>query len=109
MGDPWYVYIIETKKGLLYTGITNNLVRRYKEHSGEKQGRKGAKFFHFDSPKKIVYLEEVENRSSATKKEILIKKMTKVKKQGLIRDFYSRSRKLGEKTGVAHFFTMDIT
>ena len=28
----WYVYILERENKSLYTGITNNLERRYKEH-----------------------------------------------------------------------------
>ena len=36
----WYVYILECKDQSLYTGITDNLKRRFKEH---KSG-KGSKF-----------------------------------------------------------------
>ena len=32
----WFVYILECEDGLLYTGITNNLERRFKEHSQGK-------------------------------------------------------------------------
>ena len=97
--DPWYVYIIETENGLLYTGITNDLVRRFKEHSGTQKGRRGAKFFNFDLPKRVVYVEEVKNRSEATKKEILIKKMTKIKKQELLRSSSLKSREIAKKIG----------
>ena len=81
----WFVYIIETKKGLLYTGITNNVKRRFEEHSGRGK-KKGAKFFNVDPPKNFVYLEEVENRSQATKREISIKKLLKVRKLELIKE-----------------------
>lgn len=96
---PWYVYVIETEKGLLYTGITNNMIRRFNEHLRTQKGRKGAKFFNFSVPKKLVYIEEVKNRSEATKKEVLIKKMTKLKKLELIRVFSSRSLEIREKIG----------
>ena len=96
---PWYVYMIETEKGLLYTGITNNMIRRFNEHSSGQKGRKGAKFFNFSIPKKLVYIEEVKNRSEATKKEILIKKMTKLKKLEIIRVSSSRSHEIREKIG----------
>ena len=95
----WYVYIIETEKGLLYTGITNDVARRFNEHSRTQKGKKGAKFFHIDSPKSIVYLEEVKNRSEATKKEIFIKKMTRSKKQDFLRKYFLRSEKIGKSIG----------
>lgn len=75
------MYIIETETGDLYTGITNNLDRRFTEH---KKNKKGARFFHFSSAKKIVYRELHSNRSKATKREIAIKKLSKSQKLLLI-------------------------
>lgn len=77
----WTVYIIETKDSKLYTGITTDLSRRLKEH---KEGRAGARFFHFSNPEAIVYQETHPNRSQATKREIEIKKMTRQEKLALI-------------------------
>lgn len=77
----WEVYIIETESGVLYTGITNNLDNRFENHL---KRNKGAKFFHFSSPKRIVFRESHRNRSEATKREIEIKKMTKSQKLALI-------------------------
>ncbi|WP_257276131.1 MULTISPECIES: GIY-YIG nuclease family protein, partial [unclassified Endozoicomonas] len=34
----WFVYIILASNNSLYTGITTNIERRWKEHSGEKKG-----------------------------------------------------------------------
>jgi putative endonuclease len=82
----WFVYIIETKKGLLYTGITTNVQRRFEEHLGKKSKKKGAKFFNVDPPKNFVYLEKVENRSQATKREIFIKKLSRKEKIKLINE-----------------------
>ena len=93
-------YIIETHIGLLYTGITNNMYRRFQEHLGPKKNGKGAKFFHFDRPKKVVYLEKVENRSHAARKEALIKKMTKIKKKDLIKNFSLRSEEIIREAGL---------
>ncbi|WGL59713.1 GIY-YIG nuclease family protein [Pigmentibacter sp. JX0631] len=78
----WKVYIIETISGKLYTGITTDLERRFKEHSSSNKKR--AKFFSFNPPKRVVYQENVKDRSSATKKEIEIKKLTKKEKLNLI-------------------------
>ena len=63
-----YVYIILTHFGTYYTGITNNLQRRWKEHN-DGQSSYLRKF----KPKQIVYIEECENRRIAAKKERYIK------------------------------------
>jgi putative endonuclease len=79
---PWFVYIILTVKNRLYTGITTNVERRFKEHSGIN--KLGAKFFRSDKPLDVVYLELAANRSEATKREMAIKKLTKKQKETLI-------------------------
>ena len=76
----WTVYIIETDVGNLYTGITNDLNRRFQEH---QTGKKGARFFHFAQPKKIVFRELHPNRSEASKRENAIKQMSRQQKQAL--------------------------
>lgn len=38
----WIVYLIQTTNGKIYTGITNNLERRFKAH---QKKNKGARFF----------------------------------------------------------------
>ena len=78
----WKVYIIETISGKFYTGITTDVERRFKEHSSSDKKR--AKFFSFNPPKRVVYQETVKDRSTATKKEIEIKKMSKKEKLKLI-------------------------
>lgn len=78
----WWVYIIETKTGKLYTGISTDVDRRFAEHA--QQRNKGAKFFRSDPPQRIVYREELDSRSAATKREMLIKKLTRQAKLELI-------------------------
>ena len=79
----WEVYIIKTKSGKLYTGITNDLDRRFEEHKTQK---KGARFFHFSSPESIVFREAHPDRSSATKREIAIKSMSRSSKLALAQE-----------------------
>jgi putative endonuclease len=76
----WEVYIIQAVSGKLYTGITNNLERRFSNHM--QSG--GARFFHFSSPEKVVYRESRPNRSEASKREIAIKRMSRKEKLELI-------------------------
>ncbi len=76
----WWVYIIKSSDNSYYTGITTNIERRYKQHSE----RKGAKFFYSRIPAKVVYKEDGHSRSSATKREIEIKRLTRKEKEILI-------------------------
>ena len=80
-GKTWEVYIIETESGTLYTGITTQLDRRFNEHGKSPQG---ARYFHFSKPSRVLFREHHENRSSASKREYQIKKMTKAQKLDLI-------------------------
>jgi putative endonuclease len=76
----YFVYIIECGDTSLYTGITTDIKRRFKEH---KAGTGG----HYTRAKeivKIVYTEEHPNRSSALKREAEIKGWTRQKKLALI-------------------------
>ena len=73
----WEVYIIQTESGKLYTGITTDLDRRLAEH---RTGGKGARFFRFSHAEKIVFREPQSNRSEATRREIVIKKMSRKEK-----------------------------
>ena len=64
----------------LYTGITTDMERRFKQH---EEGR-GAKYFRGRSPKQIVYLEQDLSRSSAARREIQIKNFSRSEKLNLI-------------------------
>lgn len=77
----WFVYIIQTKSGKLYTGITNDLLRRFNAHAGQK----GARFFAFSAPEKILFSETYPSRSEALKREAAIKKMSRGEKLELIK------------------------
>ena len=79
--SEWFVYMIQSEKGHLYTGITTDVERRFKEHSDSK---KGAKFFRGKVPVEVVYTKKFKDRSSASKYEALIKKMSRARKIELI-------------------------
>jgi putative endonuclease len=75
--------MVECADGTLYTGWTTDPDRRIREHN---QGR-GALYTKWRRPVKLIYLEEVENRSRAQQREYTIKKLTREKKLDLIRLF----------------------
>ena len=75
------VYILECNDGTLYTGWTNDIDKRFKAHNDGK----GAKYTKGRRPLKLVYIENLESKSEALKRENEIKKMTKDKKRQLIK------------------------
>jgi putative endonuclease len=78
--DNWSVYIILCSDNSLYTGITNNVMRRFEQHKTHK----GAKFFYSRKPLKIVFCEYGHTRSSAAKREVAIKQLKRSEKLALI-------------------------
>jgi putative endonuclease len=62
----------------LYTGITNNLERRFKQHNGQIKG--GAKYTRSKRPVSLLYTEKFETKSDAMKREDENKKLKKDKK-----------------------------
>ena len=77
----WSLYIIEASDASFYTGITTDVERRFEEHLN---CQKGAKYFYGRSPVRIVYREEGHTRSSASRREAEIKKLSRSEKQSLI-------------------------
>lgn len=72
----WVVYILECKDGSLYTGITDRLQYRLAAH---RAGR-GAKYTKGRTPLILRYLEDCADHSTALKREIAIKKLTRSEK-----------------------------
>lgn len=83
MNKPeFYTYIVRCSDGTLYTGLTNNLEKRLKEHNGILKG--GAKYTRSKSPVTLVYTEECDSKSSALRREYVLKKLTRQQKESLI-------------------------
>lgn len=74
------LYILRCKNNSLYTGITNNLEERLKMHMSGK----GSKYVRANLPFELVYTENLQDKSSALKREIEIKKMSKLQKELLV-------------------------
>jgi putative endonuclease len=77
----WTVYIIRCDDGTLYTGVTTDLERRFREH---RDLRSGAKYFNGRKPLEVVYSEKGHDHSSACQREAAIKKLSRDEKLGLI-------------------------
>jgi putative endonuclease len=81
MSSTWYLYLIRTAKGSLYTGITTDVERRFKQHVSGK----GAKALKGKGPLKIEFSISVGDRSTALKLEYRVKQLSKANKETLIK------------------------
>ena len=83
----WYVYMVRCADSSLYTGCTNDLTRRLQAHNTGK----GAKYTKSRLPVILVYQEPCADKSTALKREIALKRLTKMKKEALCRQFSEAS------------------
>ena len=75
-----YTYIVKCSDGSLYTGWTNNLEKRIKDHNA---GR-GAKYTKARRPVVRVYKEEFPTKQEAMKREWEIKRLSRKEKLSMI-------------------------
>ena len=78
--NQWQVYIVQCADETLYTGVTNHLDQRLKNHNSGK----GAKYTRVRLPVKLVYAESCQNHSVALKREWAIKQFSRLDKLKLI-------------------------
>lgn len=75
-----YTYIVRCSDGTLYTGWTNNLEKRIKDHN---DGR-GAKYTKPRRPVALVYYEEFRTKEEAMRREWEIKRMSRGDKLAIV-------------------------
>jgi len=67
----------------LYTGITTDVKRRFQEHNS--QGKKCAKYLRGKAPLQLVFAQKIGARSLAQQLEHEIKKLSKYKKEMIVK------------------------
>ncbi|HTR00051.1 MAG TPA: GIY-YIG nuclease family protein [Candidatus Acidoferrum sp.] len=77
----WFVYMLRTRNGTLYTGITTDLARRLREHG---EGKRGARSLRGKGPLQLVWHCEAANRSSASKLEARLKRLSRPNKERIV-------------------------
>jgi putative endonuclease len=82
----WLVYILRCSDESLYTGMTNNIEKRFAAHS---QGT-AAKYTRSRRPVKLLTISEKMDRSDAMRLEIIIKKLPRVKKIAALKKTVTR-------------------
>jgi len=89
----WFVYIIRSDDDQLYTGITTDINRRWREHT---TGKAGARYFRGRKPQALCLLETHPDRSSASKREAAIKQLKRREKEQLLAQQTSTRRFIEE-------------
>lgn len=79
--SSWWVYMIRSSDDQLYTGITTNIRRRWREHS---TGKAGARYFRGRKPVSLCLLEPHPDRSSASRREAALKQLSRRAKEQLL-------------------------
>ena len=81
LAETWFVYILRCADGTLYTGITNDLNRRFEQHNAGTASR----YTRSRLPVELAYQKAQDSRSLALKREMAIKAMPRKAKEALIK------------------------
>lgn len=76
----WYLYILRCGDGSLYTGITTDLKKRFRQHCTGK----GAQYTKGRGPLEIVFSMICDTHSLALKMEYAVKRLSKGQKEKLL-------------------------
>ena len=92
----WHLYLVRTRDGNLYTGVTTDVARRLAEHlAGD--GR-GARYLRGRGPLELVYRRSLGARGLALSVEARLKRRPRADKQAIVAGQPSRRallRRLG--------------
>ena len=88
--SKWYLYLLECENGSFYTGVTQDLDRRFEEH----RSGMGGHYTNYNRPKRIVYSESFANEILVKKREAQIKRWSNEKKRALIEGNLKKLRQL---------------
>lgn len=78
----WSVYIIRCGDNSLYTGISNDVPKRFEVH--QSGSSKAAKYTRSRHPLQLVFSAEIGDRSAASRAEYRLKRLSKRTKELLV-------------------------
>lgn len=78
----WWVYMVRTAAGTLYTGITTDVARRFAEHQGG--GLRAARSLRGKGPLTLVFQAQVGDRVTAARLEWRLKRWPRARKEALV-------------------------
>ena len=76
----WHLYVLECRDGALYTGISNDVARRYAAHLAGK----GARYTRLNPPQRIALVYPFADKSQALKAEYAFKRLSAAAKRQLV-------------------------
>ena len=83
MKSVWWLYVLRTRDGRLYTGISTDVDRRLHEH---QHSSRGAKALRGRGPLTLLHSVAIGTRSAALKAEHRVKSIGKQRKEQLLKD-----------------------
>lgn len=89
---PWFLYLLATAEGALYTGISTDVTRRLREHAA---GR-GARSLRGRGPLHLCWTVEIGTRGLALRAEYRFKRWPRARKLATLATPPSRERLLRE-------------
>lgn len=95
----YYLYILKCSDSSYYTGVTNNLEKRFAEH---QSGDDPKSYVFKRRPLELVWSECYNDINQAIEKEKQIKGWTRAKKEALIKDDYDSLVELSKNRQVCH-------
>ena len=72
----WFVYVILCEDGSLYTGVSDDPERRFRDHLAGEGGR----YTRSHKPARLVYKKKVGDKSEALRREMEIKSWNREQK-----------------------------
>ncbi|WP_462325926.1 GIY-YIG nuclease family protein [Desulfoplanes sp.] len=78
----WYVYMIRCRDNSLYTGVTLDVPKRYKEHLENK----GARYTRAKGTAELVFSTPLASKSIAYGVEYRVKRLRKAVKEKIVRE-----------------------
>lgn len=92
--DRWSVYLVRSRTGALYAGISTDVDRRFEQHvSGH-----GAKALRGRGPLQLVYRVVIGDRSQAQSVEHALKSLSKAEKEAVVATQPRRRRWIGPRS-----------
>jgi len=88
----YHFYILRCSDNSFYCGMTTDIDKRLKEHNSNSS--RGAKYLRGKTPVSIVYTEKYLDIKSAMNRELQVKKLTRAKKEALIKGELELLKKL---------------
>jgi len=103
--EAYYVYIILCNDGSYYTGLTDDLVRRFEEH---KDGRYENSYTFKRRPLNLKYYETIPFLKDAVERELQLKGWSRAKKEALIKGNFHKLQLLSQCNNLSHHKYKDL-